>query len=246
MAFLLTHAHRDHFGGMETIVRAVPVGAFYGNGVPPCRSLMRALEERRIPVRVLRRDDRLDELTAPLRAPPGTGGRAPARTLSLEVLYPDREALASGGGQHRSTIVLRLIHGSLRFLLLGDSEWPEERRLIALEGEGLRADLLKIGHHGSPRSGRREFLEAVRPAVAVAQGTSFLDVPLFYPRPNYRIERVLGELGASLLTDRWDGVIQVISNGRSLETRSSRSRKPVPRLHQPGEVAVAQAGPGGL
>ncbi len=231
---LLTHPHADHFGGMERIVREVPVGTFYHNGVPSSSAsygrMMLALEERGVPIRVLRRGDRLEDFASP---PPSAAelalpGASPP--VSLEVLYPDDAAVALGGGKNRSTLALRLVHGSLRFLLLGDCEWPEESRLLALEGDGLRADVLKLGHHGSPRSGGLEFLQAVRPRIAVAQGTSLLNMPLFYPRPNYRIRRALENSGALLLTDRRDGVIRLVSDGQVLSVRTSRAARPAPAV----------------
>jgi competence protein ComEC len=223
---LLTHAHIDHYGGMERIVRELPVGVFYSSGVPGSggyHRLWKALEERGVAVRVLRRGDCLEELCRP--AVPGGGlvTAAGSPALSLETLYPDSRAVEAGGGLNRTSLALRLTHGSLRFLLLGDCEWPEESRLLALEGVDLKADVLKLGHHGSPRSGGADFLAAVAPQVAIAQGTSLINVPLFYPRPNYRIRKVLSEAGTRVFTDGRDGVIQVVSDGRAISVRTARS-----------------------
>jgi competence protein ComEC len=208
---LLTHGHLDHYGGMERIVKTVRVGTFYSSGVPGWRRsyarLMAALEARGVERRVLRRGDRLDELTGP--------------EASLRVLYPDEEAVAAGGDRNHGSIVLSLDHGSQRFLLTGDAEAREEMRLLALEGGRLEHDFLKLGHHGGLGSGSEEFLHAVAPRVAVAQGTGLLNVPLFYPRPNYRIRRVLKESGAELFATGKDGAVQVYSDGSNLWVRSA-------------------------
>jgi competence protein ComEC len=221
---LLTHPHLDHYGGMERIVEAVPVGVFFHNGVEvrlrAYTRLLDALERRGVPQRVLRRGDRLEELSE--------------ADVLLETLYPDEEAIAGGGGLNRGTLVLRLTHGGLKFLLTGDAESPEERRLLELEGEALRADVLKLGHHASPGSGTAAFLRAVKPAVAVAQGTELVNFALFYPRPSYRIRRHLRENGAELLTVRNEGAIQLLSDGAALRWRSITRRPAV-------EVAAREA-----
>jgi competence protein ComEC len=204
---LLTHAHADHYRGMERILDQVPVGTFYYNGVRPRRSsferLERALAARGTPLRVIRRGDRFDELSGP--------------EVLAEVIYPDREAMDLKGNLNHGSIVLRLTHGSVRFLLTGDAEKLEEDRLLALEGEDLCSEVLKLGHHASPGSGRSEFLRAVRPQVAVAMGTGIPNIPLFYPRPNYRIRRVLKEEGTLVLTTRKAGVVEITSDGDGLE-----------------------------
>ena len=52
-------------------------------------------------------------------------------------------------------------------LLTGDAEIDSERRMVARYGPLLKADVLKVGHHGSGTSSSEEFLEAVAPGQAV-------------------------------------------------------------------------------
>jgi beta-lactamase superfamily II metal-dependent hydrolase len=207
---LLTHPHFDHYGGMTRIVESVPVGTFFFNGVRrDCRSyrlLEEALDARGIPRRVLRRGDSLGELTGP--------------DLTFEVLYPDEAALSGGGDTNRTTIILRLTHGSLRFLLAGDAEYPEEARLLDFERGNLAHQVLKLGHHGSPSSGSRAFLKAVKPWIAVVQGTELLDIDLFYPRPKYGIVRYLKREGVILLDTKKVGTVQLVSDGTRIAVRT--------------------------
>jgi competence protein ComEC len=229
---LLTHPHLDHYGGMERIVDGVPVGTFYHNGAgsrwAPFRRLDAALTRQGVERRWLRRGDRLDDLA-------GEGA-------TVEVLYPDGSALASGGGKNRGSIVLRIVHGSRRFLLMGDAERKEEERLAELEGVDLAHDVLKLGHHASPGSGTADFLRAVRPRVAIAQGTE-IDFPLFYPRPNFRIRRVLGEMGATLLQSGKEGAIQVRSDGKSISVRTMARQDAIPEAMCSGTAAGQAALP---
>jgi len=52
-------------------------------------------------------------------------------------------------------------------MLMGDAEAEEEARILASRPGALRADLLKVGHHGSRTSSSAAWLDAVRPSAAV-------------------------------------------------------------------------------
>jgi competence protein ComEC len=57
--------------------------------------------------------------------------------------------------------------GDFRALLMGDAPAEVERRLVARDAAALRADVLKVGHHGSHTSTTPGLLAAARPRVAV-------------------------------------------------------------------------------
>ncbi len=203
---LLTHPHRDHYGGMKEIIEAVPVHKFFYNGVDtgggPYTELVEALKSKGIDRTVLRRGDDLSGIFGP--------------GVRIEVLYPDEKGLTLRSDPNAGSIVLRIKHGSITFLLTGDAENTEEARLIELEGEKLHAEVLKLGHHGSMGSGSTAFLKAVNPEIAVVQGTRWIDIHPFYPRPSYHIRRTLVSMGVPLLNTKHVGAVQVISDGGSI------------------------------
>jgi competence protein ComEC len=63
--------------------------------------------------------------------------------------------------------VLAIEVAGRRLLLPGDLEAPGEAALL-MSGASLRADVLKLGHHGSRSSSTAAFLDAVDPWLAVA------------------------------------------------------------------------------
>ncbi|MBI4138251.1 MAG: MBL fold metallo-hydrolase [Candidatus Wildermuthbacteria bacterium] len=83
----------------------------------------------------------------------------------LEVLYPDDSTFFKGP-VNESSIILRVMRRGPRMLLTGDTTRKIER-LLAESGADLKADVLKIAHHGSKTSTSQEFLDEVRPDVAV-------------------------------------------------------------------------------
>ena len=98
---------------------------------------------------------------------------------TVEVLAPARNWIAGRRPQNNDTLVLKLSYRETSALLEGDAEKRIERLMPA--GGEVRADLLKVGHHGSATSSTMEFLSAVRPHYAVISAGAHN--PFGYPRP---------------------------------------------------------------
>lgn len=64
------------------------------------------------------------------------------------------------------SLVLMVQYGDVRFLLTGDMESIAEKELVG-SGADLKADVLKVGHHGSYSSTSYIFLREVMPTYAV-------------------------------------------------------------------------------
>jgi|BarGraNGADG00212_2_1021979.scaffolds.fasta_scaffold05239_5 competence protein ComEC len=121
----------------------------------------------------------------------------------------------SAAGDNNDSLVLRLDYGTTSFLLTGDAEREAEAEMLRA-GLPLRADILKVGHHGSSRSTSAPFLSAVKPRLAIIQvgaGNRF-----GHPQPD-----VLQRLADSrvLRTDQ-NGRIEVISDGEKLWLKTER------------------------
>ena len=59
-----------------------------------------------------------------------------------------------------------MTYGSVSFLFMGDAD-AESR--IANSGTDLRADILKVGHHGSATSSSSAFLSKIHPKISVIE-----------------------------------------------------------------------------
>jgi competence protein ComEC len=65
-----------------------------------------------------------------------------------------------------NSLVFRLEYGRFRMLFTGDAGAETEQRLLA-NGDDLRSQILKVGHHGSAYGTTQAFLDAVAPNVAI-------------------------------------------------------------------------------
>jgi len=84
----------------------------------------------------------------------------------VDILSPAGDYVPGERPSNNDSLALRITYGRRSFLLTGDMERPAEQRALS-DGEPLRADVLKVGHHGSNTSSSDSFLDAVSPAFAI-------------------------------------------------------------------------------
>ena len=176
-----SHADLDHAGGLPAVLRAVPVRRLWlppgGRDDPAFAELVERARARNVVI-----EERAAEDPA-----------FRAGDLRIETLWPPR------GAQERSrndaSLVLRVRAGSRVVLLPGDLEQAGER---ALGTAPLRADVLKLGHHGSRTSSSRAFLHAVSPALAIVSAPR-------HGRFGMPHQEVVERLAAAGIPWRWTG-----------------------------------------
>ncbi len=110
---------------------------------------------------------------------------------------------------------MRIETGATNFLLTGDIEQPEEKKILA-EGLPLTSDFLKVPHHGSKTSSTEPFLEAVQPRVAVVsvgEGNA-------YGHPSESVVERYEQDGIRLLRTDHNGAVTISSDGRTLSVQA--------------------------
>jgi competence protein ComEC len=157
---VITHLHADHVGGLAGALRGRAVGAVaLGPGRSPSWAFVQAVRDAtaaHVPVVALTAGQRLSwpglvlDVLAPLRDPPAV---------------QDHRAETDGTSVNNTSVVLRATTTAGRLLLTGDVELDAQADLLT-SGTDLRADVLKVPHHGS-RFNADQFLAAVRPRVAI-------------------------------------------------------------------------------
>jgi competence protein ComEC len=146
---VLTHVHPDHCGGFPAVLENIDVGSVW---ISPRRfrgdCAQRVLEtcsRRSIPIHLVRDGDVRD-----------VGG------MTLRAFVAGHSFKHSP--ENNSSVVLRAVIGRWTALLTGDIERDAEESLAS---RAIRADVLKVGHHGSKTSSTPLLLDAVHPRIAL-------------------------------------------------------------------------------
>lgn len=195
-----THPHEDHIGGLISVLAAFPVRRIIDAGVPHTTITF---------------DDYLTQIERQVEAghctyetPEGQEVKL-ASNVTLRVLGPDRPM----SSLNDASVVARVDFGSTSFLFTGDAELEAEQLLLA-RGVNLKADVLKVGHHGSRTSTSQAFLNAVAPTHAVIQ----VGAGNRYGHPTEEVLERLAGAGVNIYRNDLHGTVVFTSDGATLAT----------------------------
>jgi competence protein ComEC len=104
--------------------------------------------------------------------------------------------------------------------MTGDAEAGEEEWMLARDAPALRADVLKVGHHGSSTSSTPAFLDAVQPKLALIS----VGAENTYGHPSPAVVRSLVARGVQVLRTDHVGTVVVRTDGRSLDVEAGGAR----------------------
>lgn len=209
---VLTHPHADHIGGAASVVRALRPAelrdAAFVAASEDYRGLLQTADAQGTRWQRVRPGEVID-----------------IDGLLVEFLAPDSAWTASLRDPNEASTVVRARYGAVRFLLTGDAEAGEESWLLQHAGDGLAADVLKTGHHGSSTSSTPAFLDAVAPRVAlVSVGTANT-----YGHPSPDVMQRLVDRGVTVLRSDQLGSVIIRTDGASLEVEAAGTRWKVAR-----------------
>ena len=200
--FVLSHPHADHVGGAASVIEALEPkfyfdGAFVAANAAYRSSLVAARNEG----------------AHWRRVHPGDSVVVDEATVTF--LAPDSAFAAALPDPNNASAVAVIRVGDVRMLMMGDAEREEEQWLVEHMADQLRADVLKVGHHGSSTSSSSEFLDIVKPRIALVS----VGAGNTYGHPSAGVMASLAARGAEVVrTDRL-GTVIVETDGRMVRIK---------------------------
>lgn len=216
--FIATHAHADHIGAADEVIKGIPVANVLYSGVPNTtknyEDFLKAVDEKKIPL---------------LRADPTQtfelGGGAVIRVLApIEPLFK-KEDLRSGGNEpNANSVVTRLDYGAFSMLLTGDAEEQTERERLIKSGANIRATVLKVGHHGSKYATSEEFLKRGEFKYAIISA----GMDNRYGHPSQEVLNRLKAAQVKIYRTDFQGEIAISTRGQEGDVKIVTAREPKP------------------
>ena len=236
--FIATHPHPDHIGGAAEVFKAVKVLNVIDNGqgpsVPP--ELLPAPASKKKTAAAPKKPAANTRASKPgsvikfyddyksavngsgaqyAQAQPGTkldlGGGALLTILAPSEPMFTKDKMGTGGNEaNANSIVARLDYGSFSMLLAGDAESQTEHRLLTKELD-LQTKVLKVAHHGSKYASAADFLNRVKPQIAIVSCGAWNR----YGHPNQAVLDRLRAANVKLYRTDLQGEITLTTRGKA-------------------------------
>ncbi len=193
-AIIISHVQTDHCGGLQSILKSIPVERVFINPVDSNDlAKIKGMGARNIfPGNINSRPFEIDGVKLSF--------------LNYPAEYSKN--LDSANISNNSSIVLKAEFRGASFLFTGDIELEAERSLIYL-GDKLRTSALKVAHHGSASSSSEAFLEMAAPLVSI--------VPCSWPQssglPSMNVIKRLQRFSERVYWTGRDGAVTVWTDG---------------------------------
>ena len=192
-----THAHADHAGGLDEVVKKCKVeNAYVSNGdadTQTYRDFIMALSDK------------------------GLNPSVPLEGKKFKLKNSYFEVFNTNGGSttNNESLVVLLTHGKDKMLFMGDAEEEVEYEILNKVPD---VDLLKLGHHGSHSSTTDAFLDKTKPEYAVI----LCGRNNKYGHPHRETMRKLKDRGIDVYRTDESGDLLFTSSGNGIKTNSKK------------------------
>lgn len=243
--FIATHPHPDHIGGADEVLKVTKVLNVIDNGegpdVPasllPQPQTSAAAGKKQVPKKpdkslavtkfydeyktaLTQSGAHYEKSAAGAKYDLGDGVRI-AVLGPTEPLFTKDQMKTGGNLPNANSVVLRLDYGDFSMLLTGDAEEQTEHRMLTKD-LNLRARFLKVGHHGSKYASSPDFIDRVKPEVAIVSCGDWNR----YGHPAQVVLDKLRAVNAKLYRTDLQGEITITTRGKEGDSAIKVAKEP--------------------
>lgn len=213
-----THPHEDHIGGMDAVIKSFDIKTVI---MPKAQANTKTFEDVLDAVQ-----SKKLKITTPV-----PGAEYSLGDAKFTILAPNSSSYEDTNDH---SVVVRLVFGKNSFLFMGDAEAFSENEILRKNFD-LRADVLKVGHHGSSSSTSKQFLNSVLPKYAVIS----VGKDNSYGHPTKTTLDTLKNAGATIYRTDEKGTIICKSDGKTLSFEFQKGQTQAPK---PAATPTPKAG----
>jgi competence protein ComEC len=195
---LATHADADHIQGLSDVIKNFHVKTAFVARTPyndsDFEEFRENLNRRNVPINKLSRGDNLQ-----------------FGEVLIDILSPENTDTENTASDNNNSAVLRITYGEHKFLFTADIEKKIETDLLK-QPELLRANVVKVSHHGSRTSSVADFINATKAEFAVIS----VGKESQFGHPHEEVVERWKAANANVLTTGERGTISFVSNGSQL------------------------------
>lgn len=203
-----THPHADHIGSMDVVIKTFDVGKVYmpkeTSNTKTYKDVITSIKAKNL------------KITAPKPGESFKLGEA-----ECTILAPNSDKYKD---INDTSIVLKVAFGQNKFLFEGDAESTSEKEMLA-KGFDAKADVIKLGHHGSHSSSSNEFLDKVQPSYAVISCGGGND----YGHPHKKTMDKLKQRKVKVFRTDESGTVVITSDGKNIKCNAKEGSYVSPR-----------------
>jgi len=202
---VLSHTDRDHLTGLLDVIKNYRVRNIIWSGIGDNRAQDKEWE------RLISEETARDNAKIIFAVPGEKVDLGGNPDCQIEILAPAITDRSPSRGQNDLSVAVKLIYGKRSFVFVGDASSREESEIKSTIPE-LRADVLKVAHHGSKSSANEEFLASLLPAAAVIS----VGAKNSYGHPSPEVLELLAKYDIKTLRTDKNGDIVFRTDGEKL------------------------------